>query len=186
MDSDQFNALVSRLSTHLTRRRSLGLFSVAALSGAGLADDADARKKKKKRNKKPPPAPPPTTKPPGCQCDQCKQETCQAGVCACPGGMTRDANGFCGTTFTCLPAGSTTPNPAACCSGTSTPTPGTPGSVTCMPGTTTCQSAADCIGGGKCRGFKCPPLYVATVGQQCAARSAERPTGKTRRQRRRG
>ena len=65
MDSSQFDALVSRLSAHLTRRRSLGVLATLG-AGAGLADAAslDARKKKhkkhKKRGGKTTPPPPPT------------------------------------------------------------------------------------------------------------------------------
>ena len=52
MDTGQFEALVSGLSTHLTRRRSLGILSALGVAGANLAPAAGARKKKKKGNKK--------------------------------------------------------------------------------------------------------------------------------------
>lgn len=180
MDSDQFDNLVQRLSTHVTRRRSLGALGALGAAGAGLGreTDIDAKKRRKKKKKKT------TTQPPGCQCDLCKQETCQGGVCACPAGMIRDANGFCGTTFSCLAAGMETQNPTYCCSGTFASVPGSPGVFECTAGNTSCQSAADCIDGGTCRGFKCPPLYLATVGQQCAARTTTVPgstSGRTRR-----
>jgi hypothetical protein len=75
VDDDQFDALVSRLSSHLTRRRSLmGMVGVAgAGAGAGLADRAESKKKKKKRKRKKkrkttttqaPGTQPPTTQPP--------------------------------------------------------------------------------------------------------------------------
>lgn len=63
MDSDQFDALVSRLTAQLTRRRSLGLAGALGMAGAGLATETDARKKKKKKHKKKPT----TTKAPATQ-----------------------------------------------------------------------------------------------------------------------
>ncbi len=72
MDSDQFDMLVSRLSAHLTRRRSLGVLSGLGLGGASVVQEVDAKKKKKKGKKgkggkkkpKPTTTLPPTTKPP--------------------------------------------------------------------------------------------------------------------------
>jgi hypothetical protein len=68
VESDQFDTLVSRLSAHLTRRRSLGLLGVLGVSGASIVQDVDAKKKKKgkkgKGGKKKPKPQPPTTRPP--------------------------------------------------------------------------------------------------------------------------
>jgi hypothetical protein len=70
VDSNQFDMLVSRLSAHLTRRRSLGLLGVLGMSGASMVHDAEAKKKKKGKKgkggkKKPQPTTqPPTTRPP--------------------------------------------------------------------------------------------------------------------------
>jgi hypothetical protein len=67
VDSDQFDALVSRLSNQLTRRRSLGLLGAAGAAGVGLVTDAEAKKKKHKKKRKktsttqPPTTPKPTT-----------------------------------------------------------------------------------------------------------------------------
>jgi hypothetical protein len=52
MDTGQLEALVSRLSIHLTRRRSLRLASALGVTGASLAPVAVAGKKKKKGSKK--------------------------------------------------------------------------------------------------------------------------------------
>jgi hypothetical protein len=52
VDSDQFDAIVSRLDTHLNRRRSLSLLGVAALAGLWQTVDAEAKKKRKKRPRK--------------------------------------------------------------------------------------------------------------------------------------
>jgi hypothetical protein len=70
VDSEQFDALVSRLSSNLSRRRSLGALSLLGSASIGLAGEAEARKKKKKgkgKRKKPkgtttqPPTTPPAT-----------------------------------------------------------------------------------------------------------------------------
>lgn len=64
MDAEQFDALVSRLSSQLTRRRSLGVMGVLGAAGAGLVDEADAKKKKKKKKKRPTTTQAPGTQPP--------------------------------------------------------------------------------------------------------------------------
>jgi hypothetical protein len=196
VDSDQFDALVSRLSSQLTRRRSLGLLGVAAVTGAGLVEDADAKKKKKRRKKpKPKPGKPPTTQPPPppgpCQssgaCDRCARETCESGVCTCRSGMGRDANGICGNPTGCAPVNTQVANPAVCCSGQGIPINGPNGLplfYICQRGTTRCLTTNDCTD-GPCRGFLCPTTYLAEVGQQCAARTAERPDENARHTRRR-
>jgi uncharacterized protein len=51
MDSDQFDALVSRLSTQVTRRRGLGVLGVIGATGAGLVAETAAKKKHKKKKK---------------------------------------------------------------------------------------------------------------------------------------
>lgn len=51
MDADQFDALATRLTTALTRRRSLATFGAIGLATVALAEEADAKKKKKKRRK---------------------------------------------------------------------------------------------------------------------------------------
>ena len=74
VESGQFDLLVSRLSAHLTRRRSLGVLGVLGMSGASIVHEVDAKKKKKGKKgkggtKKPKPTTtqPPTT-PPGPTC----------------------------------------------------------------------------------------------------------------------
>jgi hypothetical protein len=51
VESDQFDALVSRLSANLSRRRSLGLLGALSVAGVGVLDEAEGRKKKKKKGK---------------------------------------------------------------------------------------------------------------------------------------
>jgi hypothetical protein len=65
MDAGQIEALVSRLSPHLTRRRSLGILSALGVAGARLAPAAEARKKKKGNKKKATCTPAPLTCPSG-------------------------------------------------------------------------------------------------------------------------
>lgn len=117
MDSDQFDALVSRLSAHLTRRR-LGVIGMLGVAGAAFVTETDARKHKKKKKKKKKTCP---TCPVCQQCQQgacrpipngtaCGAGTCQNGACACPteccsdqdcaGGATCLANGSCALTCT--------------------------------------------------------------------------------------
>lgn len=71
MDSDQFDALVCRLSVHLTRRRSLGVLGGLGIGTVSLAPASEARKKKKKGKKgkksRPSTTQPPTTSP-GASC----------------------------------------------------------------------------------------------------------------------
>lgn len=50
MDAAQFDTLTTRLTTHLTRRRSLGVLGVLGVT-AEWADGVDARKKKKGKKK---------------------------------------------------------------------------------------------------------------------------------------
>lgn len=79
MESDRFDALTTRLSHLLTRRRSLGLLA-ASFAGSALVADTDARKKKK-------PCPPCKGRKKG-KCKMvlpdgspCAGGTCQAGTC---------------------------------------------------------------------------------------------------------
>jgi hypothetical protein len=112
VDSDQFDALVNRLSTHLTRRRSLGVLGVIGVASASLTSEAEAKKKKKKGkkgNKKPTTTPTPstnstlptTTLSPQCAactaCETCVNNTCQprAQGAACSGN---------GVNAVCLPS----------------------------------------------------------------------------------
>jgi hypothetical protein len=71
VDAHQFDALVSRLSSHLSRR-SLGLVGVLGASAAGLGSEVEAKKKKKKgkkgkKGKKKPTTQAPTTPAPSSQ-----------------------------------------------------------------------------------------------------------------------
>lgn len=52
MDAAQFDTLTTRLTTHLTRRRSLGLLGILGVAAAGGTEDVGAKKKKKKKKKK--------------------------------------------------------------------------------------------------------------------------------------
>jgi hypothetical protein len=100
-------------------------------------------------------------------CDKCKQLTCQNETCACKPGTIADVNGFCGIPpangASCGSPGQIVANQGLCCSSTSAPQVG---GVLCLPGTTTCRSAADC-GNNPCKGFMCPAVYTATVGEAC-------------------
>jgi hypothetical protein len=51
VDSRQFDALISRLDTHLNRRRSLSLLGVAGVAGLWRVGDAEAKKRKKRPRK---------------------------------------------------------------------------------------------------------------------------------------
>lgn len=52
MESDRFDALTTRLSVSLSRRKSLGLLSVLGVTDVASWDNADAADKKKKKRKK--------------------------------------------------------------------------------------------------------------------------------------
>ncbi|MFT4038435.1 MAG: hypothetical protein QM692_09665 [Thermomicrobiales bacterium] len=52
MDADQFDALAGRLTSLLTRRRSLATFGAIGLATAALAEEAESKRKKKKRKKR--------------------------------------------------------------------------------------------------------------------------------------
>jgi hypothetical protein len=52
MEAAQFDTFTTRLTTHLTRRRSLGLLGVLGLAAAGWKEGVDARKKRKGKKKK--------------------------------------------------------------------------------------------------------------------------------------
>jgi hypothetical protein len=106
MESEKFDALVARLSTHVTRRRSLGALGALGIAGASLASEAEAKKKKKKKKKKKGDSGGTTTTlaPPSCpggqrlchgsciSVDACcvtsecaAGQMCTRGFCACPG-----------------------------------------------------------------------------------------------------
>lgn len=95
MDGIQFAALVSRLSPHLTRRRSLRALSALGVAGASLAPVAEARKKKKKGNKKKP--------------------TCTPATLTCPSGQ-KVCNGACIVADRCCADGDCAPG-RACVNG---------------------------------------------------------------------
>jgi hypothetical protein len=95
MDTGQFETLVSRLSTHLTRRRSLRIASALGIAGASLAPAAEARKKKKKGNK--------------------KTATCTPAPLTCPGGQ-KVCNGVCIVAERCCADGDCAPG-RACVNG---------------------------------------------------------------------
>ena len=101
-------------------------------------------------------------------CDPCLREVCVDGQCACPGGMARDAQGVCSIFRSCATAFQTTPA-GTCCSGIQVPLQF--GLVLCQPGTNTCATDIDCVHGHRCVGNLCAPVYIATVGEQCAARA---------------
>ena len=79
MDSDQFDMLVSRVASQLTRRRGLGLLAVSGIAGSRLVPEAEARKRKKKGKKK---GKPRNTTPPQPTCSSCPTcQQCQSGGC---------------------------------------------------------------------------------------------------------
>ena len=61
MESACFDALATRLSHHLTRRRTLALLGIGGIPGLGMIEDGKAKKKKHKKKKQ---QPVPTTQPP--------------------------------------------------------------------------------------------------------------------------
>lgn len=52
MDAAQFDTLTTRLTTHLTRRRSVGLLCLLGLAATGGVEGVEAKKKKKKKKGK--------------------------------------------------------------------------------------------------------------------------------------
>lgn len=162
MDAHQFDALVSRLSTNLTRRHSLGVLGVVGASAAGLVSEADAKKKKKKKNKgkkKPtttqaPTTQPPTTAPPFCAsqpdgapCGYCRK--CQSGVCQADATLNETSCGSAG---------------GLCWNGTCNPVP------SCAPRYGACQTVADCCSNGSTAATTTCPASGSFL-HQCLGRS---------------
>ena len=103
------------------------------------------------------------------ECDPCLREICVDGQCARPGGMHRDGKNICSIILPCTSAGQHTGLTGICCSGVFTPVP--PLQIFCVPGSNTCASDIDCKHEQHCIGNLCAPTYVATVGDQCAAKA---------------
>lgn len=147
MDSDQFDALVTRLSSTLTRRTGLGLIGALGATSAGFVSGTDAKKRKKKKKKptttqdpttpapttRPPTTLPPTTAPPFCAsqpngapCGYCRK--CQGGVCQADASLNETSCGSDGT--------------GRCWEGTCNPKP------TCVGRFGSCQTVAQCCSAG--------------------------------------
>lgn len=94
MDTDRFEVLANRLSSHVSRRRSLGVLSALGMTGASLAPTAEARRKKK-GNKKP--------------------ATCTPALPTCPSGH-KACNGACIVADRCCADGECAPG-RACVNG---------------------------------------------------------------------
>ena len=108
MDAAQFDTLTTRFTTHLTRRRSLGLLGVLGVVTAGWPEGTDARKKRKgKRKGKKGKNEEPVCKDLGAECwvgysdsgytSMCCSGQCRDGVCCtrsgdpCPAGCAPNA-----------------------------------------------------------------------------------------------
>jgi len=163
MDSDRFDALTQRLTSDLSRRRSLGLLATLALPGLIRPDTAEARKHKKK------PCPPCKKRHKG-TCKKklpdgtaCARGTCQGGACVpcisqdpalvCAGrcGITSDN---CGRAVTCTcPVGQTCLANGGC-------------ARTCNPAVQDCPTSCRCSGARSAEGaIVCTPKSVATCDQ---------------------
>lgn len=149
VDADQFDVLATRLTTHLTRRRSLGLLGVLGITGLGLTGESAAKKKKKKKKKHKPRKPKGNPPPTGCGKDD--------------------------TVCTCQPVHAQhVPDDAwQCCSENVYTTDIAPfGTLQeCLPGSVgdRCHTNADCTSGScvgyhcqGCSGTNCPPYYHFT------------------------
>lgn len=49
MDADQFDTLATHITTHLSRRRSLGILGAFGIASVGLVDEVAGKRKKKKK-----------------------------------------------------------------------------------------------------------------------------------------
>ena len=98
MESDRFDELTARLTTGLSRRRSVGMLGLLGLGGAVAPDAAAKKKKRKKKHKQGTTTPAPVCTPAcgnrtcgdnGCggSCGECTGDlVCRNGACGCPAG----------------------------------------------------------------------------------------------------
>ena len=161
MDSEQFDALVSRLTPHLTRRRSLGMLGALGVVAGQDDPEAKGKKKKKKKKKKPATTPAPaTTLIPCLGCSAC--EECVDGFC-----RAIADGGICGTGGLCYQS--------ACFKGCNLVSQNCPAGTYCtqVSGTSkgVCAPLGTSCSGPQCSGATCGQ------GQVCGITTCEAGTG---------
>lgn len=175
MDARGFDVVTRALQAGTPRRTTLGLLLSAALGITGLADSnakkGKGRKGKKKNKKKCGNGKklcgnaciPQSDCCTDADCNACAREICQNGVCDCHPNLIR-SNGVCGTFPTCQSVNTVVSDSFDCCSDEAIDDGS--GQLRCLPGRFQCLTPYDCVS-GDCRGFMCPELYNANVGDSC-------------------
>ncbi|MFT4040214.1 MAG: hypothetical protein QM692_18690 [Thermomicrobiales bacterium] len=169
MDTSTFDTITRSLARIRSRRAALGVLAAGLAAVAGPTSQLEAKKKKKpkkvtlclngetitvakkQRNgyiRQGATAGKCAAGSAGCAsdagCNAGARETCQNGVCACPAGFVRDANGICGDPAPCKEDGSVVASSAECCSGHTTTIPTTPPTLQCTVAPGGCLSSANC------------------------------------------
>lgn len=158
MDGTRFDQLVSHFAQPESRRGLLRILPAGALSGLLAVTGTDAKKRKNKKKC--------GGKGRCCKtkdCNRCARELCNKGRCQCSKKFKRQ-NGVCGRPPQCLSVGSVCNDNFDCCSDECIQVDGP--QKRCVPGTFQCITDFDCVS-GPCRGFMCPELYRANVGEGC-------------------
>lgn len=112
MDAAQFDTLTTRLTTHLTRRRSLGLLGMLGVVAAASTEGIDAKKKKKKKKGKKKGKQEPVCKDIGAECWVGYSDSGYTSMCC--SGQCRDSQ-CCISSGDPCPAGCTPNTPCAGC-----------------------------------------------------------------------